>query len=248
MCGNMKVSFLPLGKISVLYDDLIRPKDGREKTPQTVEIPTWAIYIEHPDAKLIFDTGQKHLPDGSLSRDELVRQLALCKTAPEEIDYVIMSHLHNDHAGNMGLFQNAQIIVQRQELSDALVESHVEAPYGIYHREDVDANVSWKLVEGRHQLLNGIELIPFPGHTRGLQGMMLTLKNTGKMIITSDACYGRENYGPPVRLSSVAVDDKLSVDSMEAIRRIAEENHARVIFGHDLQQFETLKKAPDFYD
>lgn len=247
MQKRMRVYFLPLGDINVFHDDLVRPKES-EKSSEMVGIPTWSIYIEHPDARIVFDTGERHLPNGRARSNTLEHQLSLCGVLPEEIDYVVMSHLHNDHAGKIGLFRNAQVIVQRQEFSDALVESHTQVPYGIYHREDVDIDAKWKLVEGAYHLLDGIDLIPFPGHTRGLQGMLLSLEKEGKLLITSDACYGSENFGPPVRLSGVTVDDELSVKSIEAIRKIAEENYAKTVFGHDPEQFRTLKKAPDFYD
>lgn len=248
MHKNMRICFLPLGNIRVRYDDLVRPNAEAEKSSRTAEIPTWAVYIEHPEARLLFDTGQKFLTEGERSNDRLLKQLSLCGVAPPDIDYVIMSHLHNDHAGKIGLFSNAQVVVQRQELADALVESHTGDPNGIYHREDVDVQAKWKLVDGRYQLFNGIDLIPFPGHTRGLQGMLLSLEHAGKFLIASDACYSSENYGPPVRLSGVATDDELSVKSVEKIREIAGEHHAKIIFGHDLQQFHLLKKAPFFYD
>lgn len=248
MQRKMRIFFLPLDNVSVFYDDLIKPKEEIEKSSEIVDIPTWAIYIDHPNAKIIFDTGQRFLPYGERSNNKLLHQLFLCGIVPEKIDYVIMSHLHNDHAGNIGMFPNAQVVVQRQELSDALLETHTEAPYGIYHREDVDIDAKWKLVEGRYHLLDGIDLIPFPGHTRGLQGMLLSLENTGKMLVTSDACYTDVNYGPPVRLSGVSVDEKLFRNSIETIRGMAEEFHAKIVFGHDMEQFKRLRKAPCFYD
>ncbi len=248
MRDKMRIYFLPLGNVSVFYDDLVRPKEGVKKSEKMVDIPTWAIYMEHPDAKIVFDTGERHLIDSKSTNNALEYQLSLCGALPEEIDFVIMSHLHNDHAGKIGLFRNAEVIVQRQEFSDALVETHTGAPYGIYHREDVDIDAKWKLVEGEYHLLEGIDLIPLPGHTKGLQGMMISLENAGKILVASDACYGSENFGPPIRLSGVTVDDELSVSSIENIRKIAEENHAKIVFGHDMQQFESLRKAPNFYD
>lgn len=244
---DMKLFFLALGEADVYWDDLVRP-NGRKSNSKMTKIPIWSIYIEHPEAKIIFDTGEKYQSDGIHLDDTLQRQLHLCGVRPEEIDYVVMSHLHHDHAGNIGLFPNAKIIVQRQELSDALVTAHTAKENGLYHKEDVDVIADWNLVEGRYQLLDGIEMIPLPGHTRGLQGLLLTLENMGKILITSDACYTGVNYGPPIRLSSLTVDDKLSQDTIETIKKITEEMHALVLFGHDYEQFKKLKKAPDFYN
>lgn len=230
---DIKLYFLALGEADVYWDDLVSP-DGRESSSKMTKIPIWSIYIDHPEAKIIFDT--------------LQRQLHLCGVKPEEIDYVVMSHLHHDHAGNIGLFPNAKIMVQQQELSDALVTTHTAKENGLYHKEDIDVIADWNLVDGQYQLLDEIEMIPLPGHTRGLQGLLLTLENMGKILITSDACYTSVNYGPPVRLSGVTVDDKLSLDTIETIKKITEETHASVLFGHDCEQFKKLKKAPDFYN
>lgn len=244
----MRIYFLPLAKINVLYDELVKPDRETAQSNKMQAIPTWAVYIDHPEAKIIFDTGERHSLDKEFPEDGLLQQLSLCGILPEEIDYVIMSHLHNDHAGNIRLFPNASVVVQRQEFEAAMKEVQDGDPAGIYHREDLDIDIKWLLVEGRQHLLEGIDLIPFPGHTRGLQGMLLTLEKTGKILITSDACYTSINYGPPFRPAGVCVSEALSLESLEKIRALEEETHAKIIFGHDMKQFDALKKAPDFYE
>lgn len=244
---DMKMYLLPLRNIPVFYDDLIQPEPGTARSARQVEIPTWSLYIDHPQGKLLFDTGERYLDDKTLAYDLLTEQLALCGAVPEQIDYLVMSHLHYDHSGKIGLFKNAKVVVQKRELMDALYESHAADPEGIYHKEDLSDITNWRPIEGEQELLPGIRLICLPGHTIGLQGMIVSLPETGNWIITSDACYTAENYGPPLRPASVACDAALYQASIEKLHKLEVEYHASMLFGHDPFQFAQWKKAPEYY-
>lgn len=130
---------------------------------------------------------------------------------------------------------------------DALYESHAAAPEGIYHKEDLSDITNWHPIEGEQELLPGIRLICLPGHTIGLQGMIVSLPETGNWIITSDACYTAENYGPPLRPAGVACDAALYQASIEKLHKLEVEYHASMLFGHDPFQFAQWKKAPEYY-
>lgn len=244
----MKLYILQLGDLYVSYDDLVKPYNESEQCGRKLDIPTWSLYLDHPDGKVLFDTGERYLSDKNVSDEELFHQLSLCGVSAEEIRYVVISHLHNDHAGKLDAFPNAEIVVQKKELEAAMKSNETTDPLRFYHPEELQGNIRWKVVEGFCELLEGIHLIPFPGHSDGLQGMMVSLKNTGKLLVTSDACYTSINYGPPIRLSSASVDDAESIESIRRIQKIAEENKANILFGHDSKQFASLKKAPEFYD
>lgn len=244
---DMKLYILPLRSIPVFYDDLVQPEPGTARSTRKVDIPTWALYIDHPQGKVLFDTGERYLEDRSQPYDALTEQLALCGVAPEEIDWLVMSHLHYDHAGKIDLFRNAKVVVQKRELMDALYETHVTDPDGIYHREDLEHISNWHPVEGEQELLPGIRLICLPGHTAGLQGVVVSLPESGNWIITSDACYTVENYGPPLRPAGVVSDIGLYRASAEKLRGLETEYHARLLFGHDPFQFAQWKKAPEYY-
>lgn len=242
-----KMYVLPLRNISVFYDDLIRPDSGKEQNGRQIDIPTWSLYIDHPQGKVLFDTGERYLEDRTAAYHALTEQLALCGVKPEEIDYLVMSHLHYDHSGKIGMFQNAKVVVQKRELMDALYEVHAVNANGIYHKEDLSEIMNWYPVEGDLELLPSIRLIRLPGHTMGLQGMIVSLPDTGNWIITSDACYTAQNYGPPVRPAGVACDAEMFRASLERLRRLEKEYHAVMLFGHDPVQFAKWKKAPEYY-
>src|SRR4029079_14241303 len=80
------------------------------------------------------------------------------------VDVVVNTHLHFDHCGRHPLFAGRPIYVQRQELQDARTED----AYTI--REWVEApGVRYEAVDGEFELLPGLRLVPAPGHTRGMQ-------------------------------------------------------------------------------
>lgn len=245
--ASMKMYLLPLREITVYCDDLVMPEAGVPRSSRKVQIPTWALYIEHPQGKILFDTGERYAEQKDKPYDLLVQQLALCGVVPEQVDYLVMSHLHYDHSGKMDLFSRAQVIVQRRELEAALYQAHAVDPDGIYRREDLDAVCRWQPIEGERELLPGIRLIPLPGHSPGLQGMEIMLEESGRWLITSDACYTAENYGPPEKLPGVLFDADTYRVSLHTIRRLAQQCPVTLLFGHDPIQFAGWRKAPDFY-
>src|SRR5690349_302902 len=79
------------------------------------------------------------------------------------IDIVVSTHLHYDHCGGNHLFAGKPIYVQRQELEDARGKDYTIPEW-------VDPpGVRYEPVDGEHELLPGLRLLPAPGHTRGMQ-------------------------------------------------------------------------------
>ena len=72
------------------------------------------------------------------SEQALTHQLSLCGISPSQVDTVVLSHLHLDHAGNAGL-PYARLISSSRRLQYArrLIENADPARRGGYIREDV---------------------------------------------------------------------------------------------------------------
>src|SRR5213079_1143114 len=91
-------------------------------------------------------------------------------------DVVVNTHLHFDHCGGNHLFGGRPIYVQRQELEDARTEDD----YTI--REWVEApGVRYEPVDGELELLPGLRLVPAPGHTRGMQ--VVVVETGGRPVV-----------------------------------------------------------------
>jgi glyoxylase-like metal-dependent hydrolase (beta-lactamase superfamily II) len=263
----MKIYFLDLGHLETDMNYAVAGTvrasvDNKAASCVWGRIPIYAVYIDHPKGKILFDTGcRKDAMSGGWSaasvkfcpylftpEQTIEHQLKLCGVTPEEIDYLIMSHMHLDHAGNIGLFKNAKVIVQKSEMESALLFTHTVQAIGTYMKDEVDVDANFMLVEGDYTLFEDLRFVSLPGHSEGLMGLRLELKNSGTFLFTSDACYSAGSYGPPAMYPAKIADSKGFVASVEKLRKIANETNATVIFGHDDSQFAGLKKAPSFYD
>jgi N-acyl homoserine lactone hydrolase len=132
-----------------------------------VEGGRWPVYvhvIEHPDARVLVDTGMTELHPAVADLDPRLTPLSEQDFDVAGIDLVVNTHLHFDHCGGNHLFAGKPTYVQRVELEDArgkddyTINAWVDAP-----------GVEYVPVDGEHELLPGLRLVPAPGHTRGLQ-------------------------------------------------------------------------------
>lgn len=92
-----------------------------------------------------------------------------------------------------------------------------------------------------------VTLLSLPGHTPGILGVMVELEESGVMIFPQDSVYTKENYGPPARGAGIMHDSIAYYKSIEKVRKLAQKYQAQVIFAHDMEFFQTLKKAPEYY-
>ena len=127
-------------------------------------MPVYVHVINHPDARVLVDTGMTELHPAGADLDPRLFPLNKQDFDLAGIDIVVNTHLHFDHCGGNHLFAGKPIYVQRQELEDARSKDD----YTI--REWVDApGVQYMPVDGEFELLPGLRLVPAPGHTRGMQ-------------------------------------------------------------------------------
>jgi len=80
-------------------------------------IPLMAALLRFPDQLVIVDTGLNGEPD-------LLRELARLGVNPEDVDLVVNTHVHPDHAGNNRLFTRAQVVVSRVDYEFARSYCH----------------------------------------------------------------------------------------------------------------------------
>jgi hypothetical protein len=129
-------------------------------------MPVHLHVIEHPDARVLVDTGMTDLHPAVADMDP--RLVPLSEQADfnlSGIDIEISTHLHFDQCGRNHLFTGKPIYVQRRELNDARSQDDHTT------REWVEAPGAQTVpVDGELELLRGLRLVPAPGHTPGSQG------------------------------------------------------------------------------
>jgi N-acyl homoserine lactone hydrolase len=139
-------------------------------------MPVYVHVIDHPDARVLVDTGMTELHPAVADMDPRLQPLSEHDLDLTSIDLVVNTHLHFDHCGGNHLFAGTPIYVQRQELHDALTEDD----YTI--REWVEAPaVAYLPVDGEQELLPGLRLVPAPGHTRGMQ--VVVVETGGRPVV-----------------------------------------------------------------
>ena len=139
-------------------------------------MPVYVHVIDHPDARVLVDTGMTELHPAVADLDPRLRPLSKQSFDLAGIDIVVNTHLHADHCGGNHLFAGKPIYVQRRELDDARNEDD----YTI--REWVEApGVRYVPVDGELELLPGLRLVPAPGHTRGMQ--VVVVETGGRPVV-----------------------------------------------------------------
>jgi glyoxylase-like metal-dependent hydrolase (beta-lactamase superfamily II) len=90
---------------------------------------------------------------------------------PEEIDVLILTHLHGDHASSLHLFPRARVLVQRDELRYAVapLAPHRWA-YESYPPLGLAAD-RFEVLDGDAEIAEGVSVHLTPGHPPGLQGV-----------------------------------------------------------------------------
>jgi N-acyl homoserine lactone hydrolase len=143
-------------------------------------LPVYVHVIDHPDGRVLVDTGMTQLHPAVADMDPRLTPLSEQDLDLASIDIVVNTHLHFDHCGGNHLFAGRPIYVQRQELDDAL------GPEEYTIREWVEApGVEYVPVEGELELLPGVRIVPTPGHTRGSQ-VVVVETDTRPIVIAGD--------------------------------------------------------------
>ncbi|WP_051103513.1 N-acyl homoserine lactonase family protein [Terracoccus sp. 273MFTsu3.1] len=148
-------------------------------------MPVYVHVIDHPDARVLVDTGMTQLHPAVDDMDP--RLTPLSEQAGFDVagvDIVVNTHLHFDHCGGNHLFAGKPVYVQAAELDDALTRDD----YTI--REWVEASgVHYETVDGTLELLPGVRLVSTPGHTRGSQVVVVETGDRSVVIAGDTAVF-----------------------------------------------------------
>lgn len=223
--------------------------------PVTIPVPFYLI--EHPNGLALFDTGMKldnwpaeFRQDGEQRPDQMIdKQLASIGYKPDDIKYVIMSHLHLDHAGGMPFFPNATFIVRKSELRAAWWPERFQVHY-IF--EDFKDTRNFNFIELDDTevfdvFLDGSVLcIDTKGHSQGHQSLVVNLPKSGRYVLTADAAAMAEILDEGV-LPAITWNAEEAFKSLKKMQHLKREGSI-VLMAHDPDQWETLNLAPAYYE
>jgi N-acyl homoserine lactone hydrolase len=177
---------------------------------------------------------------------DVLEQFAQLGLHAGDIDLLICTHFDGDHSGHHAAFTNAELIVQRQHYE--LARSGF--PRFANTRSQWDhPSLRYRLVDGDTQLLPGLELIETSGHVPGHQSVLVRLPETGPVLLAIDAVAQQKSFTSEREAGPMEMDAQMLRASTRKLLALAQrEQVALTIFGHDGEQWQTLKKAPEYYD
>jgi len=209
--------------------------------------------LHHSQGWMLWDTGLTDaiaaMPSGQAPADPrmthwrrpktLASQLEALGVNPADIKYVAISHTHPDHIGNVDMFPQAMLLVQKAEYD-------WPNPLGVGRFKPEHPVTK---LEGDHDVFGdgSVIIISTPGHTPGHQSLLVKLPKAGALLLSGDAVHFRsnwENRGVPENNS----DKDKTRASMERLAQVLAKENAQLWINHDKAQRDSLKLAPAFYD
>ena len=173
-------------------------------TMQEYIAPVFAFYIEGGERKILVDTGisAPGLISGTqgyrtidYGRQGLINGLAGIGLHPEDIDIVVITHMHIDHGANFDLFPQAEIILQRREWE--YTQNPLPIHQGVYLTGMLPqlAQQKLRLIDGDFELMPGVRAFLVPGHTDGQQAVAVDTP-AGTYVIAGDLISVKHNIYP----------------------------------------------------
>ena len=217
---------------------------------------TYSCYlVRHGDRYLVWDTGQPADGSARAPKVSLVDQLAQGGVDPADVEFVGISHYHNDHTGQLGSLPGATLLIGQGDWDSVRPE---DPPVGV-PREDYDRRrapfAHWTSGGGQVQALTrpqhdvfgdgSVVMLSLPGHTPGHHGLLVRLEGMGNVLLTGDVTHFHENYATN-GVPNWNTDRADSLASLDRLRKIAEHLDATVVIQHDPRDIGKLPAFPAF--
>jgi N-acyl homoserine lactone hydrolase len=261
----MKIHVIQTGTASVKRRQGEGVGHGRLRVVRTLldrewtgPMPIYAFAIEHPEGVIVVDTGEtaRASEKGYFPwwhpyyrfglrmwvepEQEIGPQLVQLGIAPADVRWVVLTHLHTDHAGGLGHFPENDILVTRAELEVASgfmgrVRGYVNnrfpawfaprtidfggEPYGPFP-------ASLPLTDA-----GDVVLVPVPGHTAG-QLAVVVREDDHVLFFAGDSAYAQDLMLRGV-VDGIAPDEEAARTTMERIRGFAADTPTVFLPAHD---------------
>jgi glyoxylase-like metal-dependent hydrolase (beta-lactamase superfamily II) len=225
----------------------------------TAPMPIHAWAIEHPEGLILVDTGEVHeasdpryypaahpyyrraLRFDVAEDDEIDRQLRRVGLSAEDVRWVVLTHLHTDHAGGLRHFRHAEIVLAADEWATARglggrVRGYLPQlwPDWLTPRRILfaagplaDFPASYPLTEAAD-----VVLVPTPGHTHGHLSVLVRRAGRPSLLLAGDASYTQQLMLDGV-VDGVAVDERAARDTLQRLQRHTRSSPTVYLPAHD---------------
>ncbi len=208
----------------------------------------YAWFIEGSSRNILVDTGsiaanyhKRSVPSAKNIQtiDEGLKRIG---RRVEDIEFVILTHLHPDHVAQASKFENATFFVQKNEY-EAGLNPHPSIEW--YYIRKYFENLNVSLIDGDVEIAKNVSVISTPGHSPG--GQSVEVKTDKGNVIISGICGIYENFFPPeekypgkeVLIPGLYLNQFEVFDSLLKIKRNAD----IVIANHD-NRYKNLSRMP----
>lgn len=172
--------------------------------------------------------------------NRLDKQLEKAGYKLQDVNAIIIGHMHLDHAGGLEFFRgmDVPIYVHEAELKNSFYAVATKQDFGAYLPHYIDAGFNYKPVFGEEfELFEGITVYQTPGHTPGTMSMKVELNNGETFLFTTDTVFFKENWENQTPPGWLCRDMPGWWKSMARLKTIAGRTNANVVLGHDPDYF-----------
>ena len=234
--GSFNVTVLPEGGGQGNTDILIgaTPEMLTQSIPEgTYSIAVNAFLIETDDKAILVDAGYGK---------KLFANLEACEKSPEQIDIILLTHMHGDHIGGLlqngsKSFPNATLYIPQPEydywMNNEIMQSLPESNRGGFtqarkvieaYRNNLQLFVPDELDGSASEVLPGIRGVAAYGHTPGHTGYMLD-SDGSKLFIWGDLTHAMDIQMPyPEVAVTYDVNPAQAIESRQRILRYLADN------------------------
>lgn len=269
--GEVRVSIIRTGSVKTLEKFVFT--DGSLLKQLTLNHS--AVLVDHPKARILFDTGLGEQIDRQFSADmpwwgHLIFSYNKEKSAFRQLqesrerlpDTIILSHSHWDHGSGLPDFAGIPVWLQKQE-ADFLGHAH---PGAAFHSQFVDLAGRQKLVSLQNSPVGSygesldifgdgkVILVGMPGHTPGSVGMLVQTSSGKKLFFVGDVVWSSRalaNGSPKFWLPSRVVDHDRAA-TQEGVLKLRQFMQAHpdvvIIPAHDAEAQDRLGYFPHWIE
>ncbi|HSB87797.1 MAG TPA: N-acyl homoserine lactonase family protein [Ilumatobacteraceae bacterium] len=212
----------------------------------------WCIRDEHQT--VVVDTGADPAMTLERKRSPLFENpanvLGRLGVDAGQVEHVVLTHLHWDHAGGVRLFPRATFYVQAAEFrfwtADPIAArppfANLADPASLEYLTSLEGTERLVLIDGDAQILPGIECLLAPGHTPGIQAVAVDTAR-GRAILGSDCAHVFRNIQHDWP-SAFSMDLAACLRSFDRLR--AKASAQELIFpGHDVLMHDNYPLVAD---
>ncbi len=232
----------------------------------TEALPVHCWLIEHPEGLILIDTGenQRFHEKGYLDCDpssgwvnqkilrfeisraqEVDRQLGLLGFCPDDIRWIVLTHLHIDHVDGLHHFPQAEILLSRTEYQRPFGAVLCHLPKWFQPRL-IQPTQSHSHFAGAYTLTEAedVLIVPTPGHSHGHQSVILKTPELD-FCFAGDLSFSEAQLRED-KVAGICVDKKAARNTYAQVKAYAQQHQLVYLPSHDPGSGERLVKGEVF--